>query len=292
MKWLAGSFGIVLLLLVFSPQKVLAHVGGVPFLKINGQYTPANSAYFSNPALKSEVPQDIGAEKYLVNKPINFEIDVNQIPVQREMINQAVFRWSFEEGSQEYSYGLKPKHTYSKIGSHLAALDIQAPGEKEFTPYDVIQLDVVDDPGYQLPTASIEVLAPVLKTAQPFTFKANFKTAQNAKIEAYFWFVEDQKTENKPEITATFTDKDFFTLVFLSYQDEKGFRGYRAVWVEGTGGQINLPFPPNSHDEVILAGDTPQTIKTKASSKINLWLVGLGVVLFLGVAGLIFKKKK
>lgn len=95
----------------------------------------------------------------MLNSPVTMEIDTSQIPVQKDLIDKAVFRWSWEDGSTNYDFGLRVSHTYTKTGSHLVALDIKAPNESNFTPYDVIQIEVVPTLSYQLPTAMIYVNA-------------------------------------------------------------------------------------------------------------------------------------
>lgn len=276
---------IFVLVFVLYPSSASAHVGGVPFLKINGQFAPANVAYFSNVNLQGELPQDMGLEKYLVNTKIEFEIDRDQIPVQKELLEKATFRWSFDEGSTDYSFGLKVTHTYTAIGSHLIYLWVKAPDEVEFTLYDIIQVEVVDNPNYQLPTAVVQIPTKNLRPDAPIDFKAQFNTNPGNKIESYYWFVGDQKTANVPQISRTFTGQDFFDLVFLSYKDDVGFVGYRAIWLEEEGGKINLPFPPNSREEVILAQNesTPfsETQKWTKSSFYYLLLLPASLALIL-----------
>lgn len=280
MKTVNLTLGILTCLIFLAfPRFVSAHVGGVSFLKINGIFAPANVAYFSNPKLGTELPQDIGFEKYLVNTKIEFEIDRDQIPVQKELLEKATFRWSFDESSTNYSFGLKAAHTYTKIGSHLIYLWVKAPDEAEFTLYDVIQVEVSENPNYQLPTAVVQIPTKNLKPDTPIDFKAQFNTNPGNKIASYYWFVGDQKTQNTPQITHTFTGQDFFDLVFLSYKDDLGFVGYRAIWLEEEGGKINLPFPPNSREEVLL--ESVKGSQRGQFSPLTLLILPSGLVLIL-----------
>ncbi len=279
------------LVFLFTPTHASAHVGGVPFLKINGQFAPANVAYFTNPNLKVELPQDMGYEKYLVNTPISFEIDREAIPVQKDLLDSATFRWSFEEGRPPYSFGLKTAHTYTSVGSQQIYLWIKAPDELEFTLYDVIQVEVVDNLNYQLPQAVIQIPTKSLKPDVPIDFRAQIITNPGNKITSYYWFVGDNKIENTPQITHIFTGRDFFDLVFLSYQDDLGFVGYRAIWLEEDQGKINLPFPPNSKEEVILAQENADAGSDKKNfSPYYLILLPTVLVLILGI--ILFRRKR
>lgn len=270
----------VFLFPLFS-QPILAHAGGIPFLKINSKYAPANPNYYAAPDLKDNIPQDLGAEKYLIEQSITLEIDTSVIPVQKDLIDKAVFRWGWEDGSTQYDYGLKVSHLYHKIGTHIASLDVKAPDEATFTPYDTIQLDVVDNPNYQLPTATITVGGQGLKTGQPINFTAQLNINSKAKITNYYWFVEGQKIENKASINHTFNDKDFFQLVFLKYTDSFGFSAYSGAWLEGINGEIKLDFPPNAHDQVILSKEAISAQASVGAKKTNfepLLLIVAGVV--------------
>jgi hypothetical protein len=272
----------LLFLIIASPTG--AHVGGVPFLKINGQYSPANAAYFSNPNLKPELPQDMGPEKYLVNTPIEFEIDKSSIPLPKDQVEEATFRWSFERGNTDYQFGLKLTHTYSQIGSHFITLDVKAANQDTFTPYDQIQVDVVSDLNYSLPAAKITVSAKQLNSGQPLTFQADISANQGNSISDYYWFVENQKIPNQPSLTQTFNDDDFFTLVYLGYTDNLGFSGHRAVWIEGVKGEISFPFPPNSRDELnINANSATLPGIPSFNTLIPLLIVAVPLVLVIGV---------
>lgn len=284
------SFFFAFAFLLINVGSTYAHVGGVAFLKINEKYSPANPNYYSSPELKDNIPQDFGAEKYLVGQPITMEIDTSAIPVAKELIDQAIFRWTFDDGSTTFDYGLKVTHTYQKTGSHIASLDIKAPEEAEFTPYDTIQLDVVPSLDYQLPKGVITVTANKLKTGEPIQFESRFNTNPQATITDYYWFVDGEKIASQPIISHRFPDQDFFQLVFLKYTDSFGFSAYSGAWLEGISGEIKLEFPPNSHDDVIISSSLGQS-GTASPFKLNtLWLI-VGVLLTILVA-LYFKFKK
>lgn len=288
---IATSLFVLLFILTFSPHQVYAHLGGVPFLKINGKYSPTNINYFSSPFLKDNIPQDLGAEKYLVDQPINLEIDTKGLPVQKDLIDQAVFRWNWEDGSTAYDFGLKVSHIYNKTGSHLVSLDIKAPNEDIFTPYDTIQLDVVANLNYQLPTAVIYVNAQDFKSGKPINFESQFNTNPEVKMADYYWFVEGKRVSNSRSFDHIFNDKDFFQLVFLKFTDEKGFSAYRGAWLEGTDSGIKLNFPPNSHDEVVIGNKTTEQSQNKISGGNNLLLYGF-IAVVIGLGGFLVVKQK
>src|SRR5579859_5562686 len=130
-----------IIIFVLNNKNVSAHVGGgPPFLEVNGVYAQTNPYYFNDPVIT--IPQDYTGKSYMVNQQIDLFVDLNQLLVPPEIAAQTTFRWTFEEGGQEYAFGVKQKHTYTKPGSYLISLDVKAPGETQYTLIDTVQIDV------------------------------------------------------------------------------------------------------------------------------------------------------
>jgi hypothetical protein len=291
MQQVAAFFGLILLSQLLIAD-VSAHISGVPFLKINGQFASANVSYFDHPNLGLVLPQDLGLEKYLVDTPLQFEIDATVLPLQKEVIPTLAYRWDWGDGTPTGT-GLKDRHTYTQIGSYLVTLGIKQPTDSDFTTYNTIQVEVVSSETYQLPEAKIYIDQTSLRSGQPIKFRAQINTNPGNQIKDYWWFVDGQKFSNQTELTYTFPDDDFFNLVFLRYTDDLGFTGSRAVWLQAKEGVITLPFPPNSKDEV----EASPKLTTEDQTGSALfdwvpWLVGGAVILPLIIVLVLFLKKK
>lgn len=127
---------------VSFPTIAQGHMPGQPsFFVINGKY-----ADFYPGALNAmpdpDAPQDIGPEKYEVNKPINFEIDFTKFPqVTPEHIKKTKFNWTFGDG--EMGSGGKNSHVYKKTGKYV--LKIMADDGTTPVPqlFESIELEII-----------------------------------------------------------------------------------------------------------------------------------------------------
>src|SRR5574337_885091 len=128
--------------------------GQPPFLKVNGVYAqlypvPVTSLY------NFDLPQDQPPDNYLVNQPINFELDKGRLPAPSEVIDKTKFDWDFADGSHDQ--GLKTSHIYTKMGSYI--LKIYADDNTTPKPQliESVLINVLPDKSYQLPKAIIKV---------------------------------------------------------------------------------------------------------------------------------------
>lgn len=116
---------LFIFLVLLTPKHAFAHLPGqTPYFKINGKYSslyPVLTSSLNNFAL----PQDIGPQTYLINKPIVFEIDTNKLPVPKEILDQTTFTWDFGDGS--HGQGLTNTHTYRKMGSYTLSIEAKTP---------------------------------------------------------------------------------------------------------------------------------------------------------------------
>lgn len=274
---------LVIFLKVFLPGAAFAHMAGQPpFFKVNGVY----SALYPVPTTSIAdfpLPQDLGPENYLVGKPIDFEIDTNQLPVPSDIVQKTAFSWDFGDGGS--GSGFKNSHIYTKQGSYILTIHAQYDQVSGKALFQSVLLNVLPSSDYQLPQANILVngktsndpLVDVLKFpyGSQLTFDAGGTSAASSKIVSYFWDFGDGQSANEIKVIHTYLKDLPQQQVFpvLRVKDENGFIADSFLEIDDTkgAGGVNL-----------VSSDS----KTKA-----FMVLGLGVALFVGVGVLAYRKK-
>ncbi len=219
---------------------VSAHlIGQAPFLKINGQY--ANLYPVPLTSLNNfDLPQDLAPDNYLINQPINFELDKGRLPAPPDIVAKTKFDWDFADGTHAQS--LKNTHTFSKIGSYI--LKIYADDGTTPTPQllESALVNVLPQSSYQLPQSKIlvngkESKDPLVDIIFVDLSKSveldGTKSVGNSKLE-YFWDFGDQKSAFGQVQTHTYPDKNQSQIFILLRVKENGFLSDSFVEVEDT----------------------------------------------------------
>ncbi len=225
MKKVISFLFFLTLAFLFSPQ-AYAHLSGQPpFFKINGEYSgfyPVYSTSVSNITL----PQDLSPRSYLVNDPIEFEIDVNllRIIVPLEVIKKTKLVWDFGDGQK--GEGFKNTYQYAKMGSYILTI---------YDNTQVVQsvlLNVLPDKSYKLPKAVIKVngqgsLDPlidvlVFKFGDSLSFDAS-SSISISPITSYFWDFGDGQSSDKDKVTHLYQKDKQLNFPLLRITNKDGF---------------------------------------------------------------------
>ncbi len=243
--------GYSLLFLLFTVTCPLstayAHTfGQPPFFKVNGEYAnlypvPVSSLY------NFDLPQDLAPGNYLLNQPINFELDKARLPVQSEIIDKTKFSWDLGDG--EHTQGLTTTHTYTKIGSYI--LKIFADDGTTPTPQilESAIVNILPNQNYSLPKSRILVQGKESK--DPLTDIIYVDLSKSVELDGsktdgvgkleYFWDFGDQKSAFGATQTHTYKDSNQHQIfIVLRVKDESGFLSDSFVEVEDINASINL----------------------------------------------------
>lgn len=281
-------------LLTTHYEPAFAHVGGgPPFLEVNGVYAQTNPYFFNDPTIN--IPQDYTGKTYVINKPIELFIDLNQLLVPPDIAAHSTFRWTFAEGSKEYAFGVKQNHVYTKPGSYLLTLDVKAPGETQYTTIDTVQLDVLPNEKYKLPKASMSIATTHRQSTKPLLFQSDFSVDPSTNVKEIIWGFGDGTIAKEKDALHTYTHlQDYSTFpVIFRVTDTEGFKGYAGVIVESVKGQLH--FIDNlGRENTIPVSDTLAKAKSTAPTThlpLVLLLMGGVVGILLIVIIILYKKK-
>jgi len=224
------SFGFII------PSNVSAHLAGQPpFFKINGTYSGYYPVY-STSLSSLTLPQDLAPDKYLVNQPIEFEIDTKQLQkvVPEEVIGKTKFIWDFGDG--EKREGVKNTHIYTKMGSYILTIHADTSAIEKDIPPQLLQsvlLNVLPHKDYKLPQSVIMVNGKTSK--DPITdvlsfefkeklhFDAYRSTAPSSSIVSYFWDFGDGQSDIQKVIEHSYTKDLQIVFPLLRIKDQNGF---------------------------------------------------------------------
>ncbi|HSW96551.1 MAG TPA: PKD domain-containing protein [Candidatus Saccharimonadales bacterium] len=289
----------VYLLLTLTHKSVFAHVGGGPaFLEVNGVYAQTNPYFFNDPHIN--IPQDYTGKTYLVNKPIEVFIDLNQLLVPPDIATKSTFRWTFTEESTEYSFGVKQTHVYKKPGSYLLTLDVKAPGETQYTTIDTVQIDVLPNERYHMPKATMSIATNHRQSTKPLLFQSDFSVDTSTKVKEIIWGFGDGSIAKEKNALHTYINlQDYSTFpVIFRITDANGFKSYAGVIVESVKGQLH--FVDNlGRENTIPVSDTMTNLKHSKNennknilSTISLSLGGIFFIIIILVIIVLKKKEK
>ncbi len=289
---------ILLFLVIFLfalhtiPSVASAHLAGqAPYFKIDGVYSnlyPVAVTTLSDIVM----PQDLAVDTYLVNAPIKFDIEKDQLPFPKEIVDTMQFSWDFGDG--EKGSGLTNSHTYTKIGSYILVIYAEytdATGKKY--PTQLLQsvlFHVVPSKDYKLPQAMIavngeKITDPLTDTKsftpnKPITFSGADSSGGDSEIITYEWDLSDGTTTKTKEITHAYNPDRNYVFPFLRVTTEDGF-------ISDTYAELgNIVMINNSE-----AGEDTNTALPLTPLQIGGILVGINI-LIITTAVFLLKKKK
>ncbi len=242
-----------LALLFFSALPAHAHLmGQPPFFKINNTYSNLYPILSMFPGI--ELPQDIGPENYLIEKPINFEIDIEKLKkvVPSDIVDRTTFTWEFGDGIQ--SEGIKQTHTYKKMGSYVLKINAAYTENDQKVGPQLIQsvlLQVLPDEKYQLPRAIIKVngrqedkdpLKNVfeLNLKDEIVFDASESKAPSSKIVSTLWSFTDGGVSKELLVKHRFITPPEFVNPALRVADANGFFTDAYVGIKNNSKKVNV----------------------------------------------------
>lgn len=144
-----------LLLLFIFAFNVYAHSeeGSTTFIEMNHKLTSKYHVPVS--ATLFEVPEDVAPENYLVNKPINFEINAKNLGMEEKILNSAKFTWDYGDGTTDN--GLMSNHLYDEPGTYVLKIDVVYPNVTGTQTLQRVLVNILPYENYPLPRAELIV---------------------------------------------------------------------------------------------------------------------------------------
>jgi hypothetical protein len=262
---------LLLVIALIVPSSVSAHLGGVPYFKVNGDYTlayPVQSASTD----KIFFPQDLSSKNYIVNQPINFEFDVSLLPFSKDVLDKSRFDWDYGDGNK--ATGLTNVHTYTKPGSYFIVINV---GDQNTSP-QVIQsmiINILPNEDYKIPSVEVLVDGDKVSTesakmhfsesylffnlAKSLTFSTKVVGESSSEVESYIWVFDNGQVLSGSPVSTKFDPAYYYSFPVLRIKDKNGF----------------------IYDQELRFENLDKTERPPVSKTV----VGLGVVVFLGVLG-------
>ena len=223
--------GLILLFFTFVlPSASYAHsIGQQPYFKVNGIY----SELYSVPATSLPdflLPQDIAVGVFLVNEPVEFEIDVSALPIPAEIVEKTKFLWDFGDGIT--AEGLKNSHSYTKQGTYIIEIMIDA--GQGITP-QLLQstaINILPHKDYQLPKSVIEVNGETVKDPLldildvNFSKEINFRsksTSGSSEVVEILWDLGDQTSNSSSDFKYKYSENPYTVFPVLRIKTKDGF---------------------------------------------------------------------
>jgi|SRR3990167_4407171 len=242
---------------IFLPGDTLAHQTMKPhYLKADLEFAEFYPVKY-NSVQTFELPKEIITKQFLVNQPINFEIDSSHLGYLKSINVQTDFIWDFGDG--EKGQGLKNIHTYKESGSYTLKLDAQFDPKSAPTPLTTVLINVLPNKSYRLPV--LEILAndsPIDQTIKksfvlftnPVEFNSKLVARGSSENLEYFWDFGDGQFSSEARPTHQYDSKHYSAFVTLRVKDENGlFRDTNIEIVNGTkpGNSTNQNNDGNSY---------------------------------------------
>jgi hypothetical protein len=243
---------------LLSVPKASAHGQGPPYAKLNGQYITSNPVVSAGglgfaPISSFNIGSDSTTAAYLINEELAFEIDEQYFPNPYTQANPfvqssdqkpmaVVYRWDFGDGMQTMD-GRAVTHIYKKPGTYIISQSVQYPEKnKEFTPINTIQLDIVPSKDYKRPVAKITVNGKQIKNsdqdtvsvkpAELVTFDAS---NSEGRIVTYQWDFGDEKNDVGKNVKHRYDRDSLYPVAVARVTDNLGISNDTYVL-------IDLPF--------------------------------------------------
>lgn len=232
---------VAIIAIVFlSASPVSAHLlGQPPFLKVNGLYAGFYPIQLSSPFFT--IPQDNASQHFIVNTPIQFDIDLTALKLSLTFTGNASFRWDFGDGS--LGSGLHQTHLFAKPGSYLTQIWLSyKPGDNEII--EAVVTQVLPNASYQLPKAVIAIDSktvhdPLSEIVEiPFGSSHTFDAHQSIGTTqlTYIWDFGDGTTlrTHSPIVSHTYAAKYQTLFPIVRVSDQNGFYADAYVQIDNT----------------------------------------------------------
>jgi hypothetical protein len=266
-----------------------AHIGGIPFFRINDLLT-LNYTVPSISVGAVEIPQDSAPENYFVNQPIHFEIDTRILQIPPDVARSVEMDWDFGDGSPQAS-GLTNTHTYAKPGSYILSIrggsTFAVGGQPQVI--ESVLMNILPSEGYGLPRASFSINGktisdPVNDPAFSFapgsslTFDASASTAPSGHIAEYAWNFGDGTTGSGQRVQHTYPADQPIAAPLLRVKDSSGFIADNYAQISFSSDNTRAPSPA-------AAPAVP------LRSNLAKWALGLGLIVIAGIAFAVARRR-
>jgi PKD repeat protein len=271
-------FLIAFLVTSFHPTLSEAHLQpGPPYLLINGQYADTTLVNASSGKIVS--PQDITNENFLVSTPISFEVDLSRLQVPATVVQQSRWRWKWDLRDSTYEEGSKKTHTYTKIGSYIVTLQVKDPTTPDFFDYDLVQINVVPNLGYKIPTAEISTSLTSRGSVRDVVFTAKAAADPTTEISSYIWDFNDGAIGDGQSTLHSYDNIDVAVFPLVRVTDKNGLFSDTEIrlYSYGTTGFFGSTVPTSSAKSSTVAAEViPSWIEWVIG---GILLVALGAIL-------------
>lgn len=243
MKKSSLSLLFLLGLFLLFPPLTSAHLSGQPpFFLVNGKYSGFYPVYVTS--LKNFLlSQDSAPDNYLINQPLQFEIDQTMLPFPPDVLGKITYAWDFGDGSK--TTGTTATHMYTKMGSYLLTITANYGGYSDPNTKPLLQailINILPNKDYKLPKAIITANGKIVtdpgNTTLSFSttnvsLSANSSLAGSAPIVSYFWDLGDGESTQQKKLTHTYSDQNqIYIFPMLRVKDSHGFINDTYVQLE------------------------------------------------------------
>ena len=216
---------LLLASLCLLPTTALAHNESQPhFFKVNGNYLdhyPIKSTSLPDFILPQEISPAL-----LVNEPITFQIEKNNIPLPDKKSSDNSFTIDFGDG-QKFK-GIQTEHTYLEVGSYILTISVKPILAQKEIVFDRVLINIVPDKNYQLPKATIKVNGVPTEAETIIDFRNQVSidgtdSKSSNQIVNYFWDLGDGVSKDSSKLDHTYANYNFGANLLLRVKDQKGF---------------------------------------------------------------------
>lgn len=278
---------LLLLLITIFPKATYAHtVGQPPFFKINNVYADLYSVPTTSIA-DLVLPQDNAPDKYLVNNPIDFALDMTRIGASPEQINRTKFSWDFGDGTT--GLGLQLQHSYHQIGSYVLSITADDGTTPQPQMIESAIVNIMPNSLATLPKVAMLVndqkhsdsLNNVVYAdlSQPVRFSADSTDIKNG-ISTITWDFGDTKSSHDLTTSHQFDSNLHQVNVVLRIKDKNNYINDYYIDLENHIGDA----PP------AVQNNTSTPVSIKHDQNWPVWLVSM--LLLAIVIGIFFKKSR
>lgn len=246
---------------IFTLEVSSHTIGQPPYFKVNGTFTD----YYPVPSSSSEdfkLPQDIAVGTFLINEAIEFEIDVNALPVPAEIVEKTKFTWEFGDGQK--GEGLKNTHVYTKQGTYF--LDIHADSGEGFPP-QLLQstaINVLPSKNYKIPESVIEINGKTVRDPlldiidvdfeKEINFSGSKSSGGGSQITEYFWDLGDQSSKTGSEFKYKYNQNPYTVFPVLRIKTADGFISDSFIQIKDGGSMGGFSENSSTNWPLIIGG--------------------------------------
>jgi hypothetical protein len=224
-------FGILLCLLI-SISTAEAHLAGQPpFFTINDEYSALYPVSITSTNQMS-LPQDIAVKTHRVGETMQFNMEVEKLPLPLDIVQKTTFSWDFGDGTT--AEGITNTHIYTTPGSYVLTIyaDFSAVNAT-FEPQlmQSVLLHILPDDSYKLPQVTIDangtlITDPIVDTVDIYGKEIRLKANTSpgtAAIKSVTWDIGDGNIATKAAITHTYSPNRQYYFPFVRVIDANGF---------------------------------------------------------------------